>query len=108
MVRLRTVGTLLSAAAFAASCTDEPTRPRVPPTPSALTAATAASRIAFASDRDGNWEIYVVNADGSGLVRLTNDPAADSTPSWSPDGRRIAFTSTRDGNAETYYKRGTL
>jgi TolB protein len=54
-------------------------------------------RIAFMSRRDGNWEIYVVNADGSELQRLTNDPADDGLPTWSPDGRALAFVSNRDG-----------
>ena len=40
--------------------------------------------LAFSSTRDGNAEIYVMNADGSGQTRLTNAPAADSDPSWSP------------------------
>jgi WD40 repeat protein/HYR domain-containing protein len=48
-------------------------------------------QIAFVSMRDGNNEIYVMNADGSAQTRLTNDPAPDATPSWSPDGRQIAF-----------------
>ena len=59
-------------------------------------------RIAFDSDRDGNTEIYVMNADGSGVTRLTNHDARDSVPAWSPDGRRIAFQSYRDGNLEIY------
>ncbi len=59
-------------------------------------------RIAFASDRDGNREIYVMNADGFGVTRLTVNDAIDSSPAWSPDGRRIAFHSTRDGNWEVY------
>ncbi len=59
-------------------------------------------RIAFLSERDGNGEIYVMNADGSGLTRLTNNPASDLSPDWSPDSKRIAFTSTRDGNFEIY------
>ncbi|MFN8457011.1 MAG: protein kinase [Anaerolineae bacterium] len=54
-------------------------------------------RIAFMSRRDGNWEIYIVNADGSGLQRLTSDPAEDGLPTWSPDGRVIAFISSRGG-----------
>ena len=53
-------------------------------------------RIAFHSDRDGNWDIYVMNADGSDPTRLTDNPAGDTWPSWSPDGRRIAFHSSRD------------
>jgi len=49
-------------------------------------------RIAFTSNRDGNADIYVINSDGSGLTRLTTDPAIDDWPDWSPDGARIAFT----------------
>jgi len=61
-------------------------------------------QIAFQSDRDGNWEIYVMNADGSGLRRLTDDDAEDGEPSWSPDGKRIAFV--RDGRLFTIDPQG--
>lgn len=60
------------------------------------------TKIAFASNRDGNYEIYVMNADGTGLLRLTNNPAGDFDPSWSPDGSKILFVSERDGNNEIY------
>jgi WD40 repeat protein len=59
-------------------------------------------KIAFTSNRDGNDEIYVMNADGTGVTRLTDNPASDQQPAWSPDGSRIAFTSTRDGTFEIY------
>src|SRR5947207_2850358 len=55
-------------------------------------------KIAFASNRDGNWEIYVMNPDGTGQTRLTNHQASDENPAFAPDGTRIAFASTRDSN----------
>ncbi len=53
------------------------------------------TKIAFSSDRDGNVEIYAIDTDGTNLVRLTNHPARDTQPAWSPDGGKIAFTSDR-------------
>jgi len=53
-------------------------------------------RIAFQSDRDGNWEIYLMDADGAQQVRLTHHEAQDEMPVFSANGNIIAFTSTRD------------
>jgi Tol biopolymer transport system component/uncharacterized membrane protein len=62
-------------------------------------------RIAFTTNRDGQNEIYLMNADGSNPVNLTNNPADDQQPAWSVDGQWIAFTSNRDGNYEIYILR---
>ena len=62
----------------------------------------AQEKIAFESQRDGNHEIYIMNADGSNQVRLTFNSAFDADAAFSPGGEKIAFSSTRDGNAEIY------
>lgn len=64
--------------------------------------ASASEMIAFDSDRSGNYEIYVMAPDGSQVVRLTDDPAEDRNPAFSPDGKRIAFESNRSGDWEIY------
>ncbi|MEX1357261.1 MAG: hypothetical protein WD981_01420 [Gaiellaceae bacterium] len=61
------------------------------------------TRIAFSSTRDGNWEIYVMRADGSGQVRVTATPTRDEgEPSWSPDGTLLAYSAGR-GSARDIY-----
>jgi len=47
--------------------------------------------VAFAGERDGNWDIYVLDFASSAETRLTDDPLNDMAPSWSPDGSRIAY-----------------
>ena len=80
---------------FAASCTSKLSASK------ARTAA-AKGRITFASSRDGNFEIYIMNADGSGQINLTNNPAFDGTPSFSHDGKKIAFISDREGDQNIF------
>ncbi|MFC1975718.1 TolB family protein, partial [Chloroflexota bacterium] len=85
-----------------------PIKPTAMPTPTANEAAVdvfVEGRIIFASDRDGNSEIYTVNTDGSDLTRLTNNSAFDGEPAWSPNSERILFVSNRDGNHEIYSMR---
>jgi hypothetical protein len=62
-------------------------------------------RILFNSDRDGNSEIYVMDADGSDPTNLTGNPASDFYADWSPDGTVIAFTSDRNGSGQIYVMR---
>ena len=57
-----------------------------------------AEQIAYMANPDDNWDLYLVNSNGSDVRRLTTDPAADGLPVWSPDGEWLAFLSNRNGN----------
>ena len=65
--------------------------------------ASNTGRIVFTSFRDGNFEIYVMDADGGNQKNLSNHPAYDGQPDWSPDGTKIAFFSGRDGDRSQIY-----
>ncbi|MGW8251541.1 MAG: TolB family protein, partial [Anaerolineales bacterium] len=53
-------------------------------------------------NRDGNYDIFSINLDGTGIQKLTTNPAQDQTPTWSPDNNWIAFATDRDVNLEIY------
>lgn len=59
-------------------------------------------KVVFATNRDGNFELYTMNIDGTNLIRLTTSLFNESYPSFSPDGTKIVFTSDQDGNSEVY------
>ena len=62
------------------------------------------TRVAFSSTRGGsrNFDIFVMQADGSGVTRLTDHPAPDQDPAWAADGKSLFFTSERNGRGEIY------
>ena len=59
-------------------------------------------QFAFASNRDGDFDVYTMRPDRTNLVQVTNGAGDDVAPLWSPDGRQIAFSSNRDGDANIY------
>lgn len=61
-----------------------------------------ATRVVFASNRHGSYDLFTMNLDGSGQVRIVDSAGDDIFPAWSPDGSRIAFQAYRDGQAEIY------
>lgn len=60
------------------------------------------SGIAFQSNRDGHWKIWVIGANGDNPRPLSSDLFDEREPSWSPDGKSIAFTSTRSGKFDIW------
>ena len=59
-------------------------------------------QIAFASNPDGNSDIYIMDANGTNLTQITHNDADDLEPAWSPDGKQIAFASNPAGNYDIY------
>jgi outer membrane protein assembly factor BamB len=60
------------------------------------------TKIAYASDVTGMYQIWVMNADGTNQTQVTHDDANDTTPAWSPDGMKIAYTSDQSGNGDVW------
>jgi Tol biopolymer transport system component len=88
------VGPILTS--FLAGCTKQPTSPNKNQT------AEPRPGIVFTSDRSENWDIFIIQADGSGLTQLTDNPTVDADPDWSPDGSQISFRSRRDGSSDIF------
>lgn len=59
-------------------------------------------RLSFVSSRGGNFDLYVMNADGTNVERLTDHPANDFDPMWMPDGQSLIFSSERDSRSDLY------
>ena len=59
-------------------------------------------RLSFVSSRAGNFDLYVMNADGTNVTRLTDHPANDFDPIWMPDGQSLIFSSERDSRSDLY------
>lgn len=97
---------LITACAILLIATSSACRSTAKPNPNPLITPSAIvsgeGTLIFWSSRDGNDEIYRVQADGTGLTNLTNDPGDDRYFAWSPDGKQIAFCSDRSGRWELY------
>jgi TolB protein len=59
-------------------------------------------RISFVSSRSGSFDLYVMNADGTNVTRVTDHPANDYDPIWMPDGQSMIFSSERDSRSDLY------
>ncbi len=109
---MQSVAPLVLTAAILLACAQTDTRlpeeptPTLPPTathtptPTATPSSTPVpsptsldieGEIAFVSDRDGGYQIYLMNADGTDVRQLTHGPGENAKPAWSPDGSQIAF-----------------
>jgi Tol biopolymer transport system component/tRNA A-37 threonylcarbamoyl transferase component Bud32 len=95
-ITLAIVGVLLAREVVAPA--REPTRTAVP----AIPEAPKTMYITFASNRDGDYEIYHMDQDAKDVISLTDNDSNERQPAWSPDGLRVAFASDRDGDWEIF------
>src|SRR5438046_7911293 len=93
---------LIAVLAIAAASCDYADAPVGPPQFGSTAGEGLKGTIAFESRRDGNAEIYSMNANGTGVTRLTNNATTDEAPGWSPNGMQIAFDSFRGGSDDIY------
>ncbi|HEX2220441.1 MAG TPA: LpqB family beta-propeller domain-containing protein, partial [Gemmatimonadales bacterium] len=64
------------------------------------------TRIAFSSNREGSYDLYLMDADGTGLRRLTTEPGTEGEPVWTPDGSRLIYTAAPEkGTSQLYVLR---
>jgi hypothetical protein len=61
------------------------------------------TRIAFSSNRQGSYDLFLMDADGTGLRRLTTDPGTEGEPVWTPDGSRLIYTARPKGGSPQLY-----
>jgi Tol biopolymer transport system component len=90
----------VAAEAVPATMTAEALAPSDTPEP-ATSSSVCRGRIAFVARTDDGQDLFVISADGSGLVNVTNGGGREDAPSWSPDGTRILFSS-HAGNSDIY------
>ena len=60
------------------------------------------SKAAFVSKRTSNWELYVINTDGTGIRNISNSNEDEDSPSWSPDSKRIVYSADKGGKSNIY------
>ncbi|MGH7551273.1 MAG: Kelch repeat-containing protein [Gemmatimonadota bacterium] len=102
-LRIALAAMLLAAAGvLPAAAQDRPTVLRTRVTNAYPAYSPDGSRIAYMSNADGDFDIYVMEPDSGTIAKLTDAPGQDGTPVWSPDGSRIAFRSYRDGPSQIY------
>lgn len=88
---------------FVSEAADSPEKPASAMFHQEITWSPDGKRISFTANRDQNWDVFVMKADGSQITRLTEDPAQDRYTTWSPDGKKIAFSSNREGKQDDIY-----